>query len=492
MTGMNSIETTAQAVSALLRQGLDEIFGSAIEDKVIGPFSWGDFGGTACFILSFLVVHALAAALIHRKKSDLKQHAAVTVKGTETRALHLAVFEALGRPLYLLIWVFGGYFVLGPLLMKLPPGMETNNAREIFGKGFDLGVFYVIVWLFIRLTRVVDLRLEQWASHSKTALDEFLVPLLGKALRAVVPVGAFILALPLIGLPPAYNDFAAKASSLLIIGAVAWFLFSSVRSGRDMMLKRYDMSVADNLRARTIHTQVRVITKTIDVALGILTLGSALMVFNEVRHFGASILASAGLLSIIAGLAAQSTLTNLFAGFQLALAQPIRLDDVVIVEGAWGRVEEITLTYVVVHVWDDTRMIAPLSYFITKPFQNWTRVSANIMGQVHFWADYTLPVSELRPVVGRIVQNCPLWDRRYWNLQVVEASDKAVQLRILATASDSSKAWDLRCQIREEVITYLQEHYPSSLPRTRASLEDSDPLLRAVGGQRAGGWKTSG
>ena len=492
MTGMNSIETTAQAVSALLHQGLDEIFGSAVEDKVIGPFSWVDFGATACFILSFLAVHALVAALLHRKKKNLKQDAAVTAKGSETKALHLALFEAVGRPLYLLIWVFGGYLALAPLLIKLPPSPEANNAREIFGKGFDLGVFGVIVWLFIRLTRVMDLRLEQWAAHSKSTLDEIMVPLLGKALRAVVPVGAFILALPLIGLPPAYNDFAAKASSLMIVGAVAWFLFTSVRSGRDVVLSKYDMTVADNLRARTIHTQVRVITKTIDVALAILTLGSALMVFSEVRHFGASLLASAGLISIIAGLAAQSTLTNLFAGFQLALAQPIRLDDVVIVEGDWGRVEEITLTYVVIHVWDDTRMVAPLSYFITKPFQNWTRVSANIMGQVHFWADYTLPVNELRPEIGRIVQGCPQWDKRFWNLQVVEASDRAVQLRILATAADSSKAWDLRCQIREEVLAYLQEHYPSSLPRTRAILEDSDQLARAVGGgQRTDGWKTS-
>jgi len=137
-------------------------------------------------------------------------------------------------------------------------------------------------------------------------------------------------------------------------------------------------------------------------------------------------------------------------------------------------------------------MVAPLSYFITKPFQNWTRVSANIMGQVHFWADYNLPVNALRPEIGRIIQGCPQWDKRFWNLQVVEASDRAVQLRILATASDSSKAWDLRCQIREEVLAYLQEHYPSSLPRTRATLEDADQLVRAVGGgQRTDGWKTS-
>lgn len=490
MKEMNSLETTALGVAGALHQGLEQVLGRVVDDKVIGPFTWADFGAAACFVLAFLALHAIAAALIHRKKKNIRQDA--EAKGPETKAWHLAVFEAVGRPLYLLIWVFGAYFALAPLLVKLPPGAEVDAGREMFAKLFDLGVFCVVVWLFVRLTRVIDLRLEQWAAHTKSTMDEFLVPLLGKGLRAIVPVAAVVLALPLIGLPPAYNDVAAKASSLMIVAAVAWFLSSSIQSGRDLLLTKYDMTSADNLRARAVHTQVKVIAKSLYVALGILTLGSALMVFNEVRHFGASLLASAGLLSIIAGLAAQSTLTNLFAGFQLALAQPIRLDDVVIVEGAWGRVEEITLTYVVVHVWDDTRMVAPLSYFITKPFQNWTRVSANIMGQVHFWADYTLPVNEIRPVVGRIVAGCALWDKRYWNLQVVEASDNAVQLRILATASDSSKAWDLRCQIREEVIAYLQEHYPSSLPRMRAALQDPAPSLRGIGaGQGTNGWKTS-
>jgi small-conductance mechanosensitive channel len=373
---------------------------------------------------------------------------------------------------------------VAPILLRLPPGHMVDTGREILAKLFNAGFFCVIVWLVVRLTRVMDLRLAQWAARAHSALDEFLAPLLGKGLRAVAPVAAIVLALPLIGLPPAYSGLIAKVSSILIIAAVSWFLFRLVQSGRDIVLRKYDITLADNLRARTIHTQVRVITKTLYVSLGILTLGSALMVFSEVRHVGASILASAGIASVIAGLAAQSTLSNLFAGFQLALAQPIRLDDVVVVEGAWGRIEEITLTYVVIHVWDDTRLVAPLNYFITKPIQNWTRVSANIMGQVHFWADYTLPVAELRPVVGRIVQACPLWDRRFWNLQVVEASEQAVQLRILATASDSSKAWDLRCQIREEVLAYIQERYPSSLPRARAEWQQSESPARAAVGQQ--------
>jgi small-conductance mechanosensitive channel len=182
---------------------------------------------------------------------------------------------------------------------------------------------------------------------------------------------------------------------------------------------------------------------------------------------GTSILASAGVLGVIIGFAAQKTIANLFAGFQLAMTQPIRLDDVVIVESEWGRVEEITLTYVIVHIWDDRRLVLPLSYFIEKPFQNWTRVSANLLGSVFFWTDYTLPVAELRRAVQQIVEGCKDWDKRFWNLQVTDTSERTMQIRVLATAADSSKAWDLRCEIREKIIGMIQSKYPQSLPRIR-------------------------
>lgn len=422
-----------------------------------------------CFALIFLVLHAVAAGIIRRKKRQARR----TPGAHPSRS---AIFDAIDRPAYLLIWIFGAYLAFAPLLLKVHAGPTADFARAALAKLFDAGIFATVFWLCLRTARVADLALEHWAARSPGILEEFFGPLLGEALEALVPVVGVLLALPLLGLPPAYHDLLAKATSLMIIGAVSWFLFRSIASGRDLVLARYNIALADNLRARVVHTQVRVITKSLYVGIGVLTIGCALMEFSEVRHVGASLLASAGILGVVGGLAAQSTLTNLFAGFQLAMAQPIRLDDVVVVEGAWGRIEEITLTYVIVHVWDDTRLVVPLSYFITKPFQNWTRTSSNIMGQVHFWTDYTLSVDELRPVVERIVTACPLWDRRFWNLQVVEADQTAMQLRILATASDSSRAWDLRCKIREEVLAYLQKRSPAPLPRVRAE------IARAVGG----------
>jgi small-conductance mechanosensitive channel len=191
------------------------------------------------------------------------------------------------------------------------------------------------------------------------------------------------------------------------------------------------------------------------------------MLFEEVRRLGASILASAGVVGVILGFAAQRTIANLFAGFQLAMTQPIRLDDVVIVENEWGNIEEITLTYVVIRIWDERRLVVPLSYFIEKPFQNWTRVSSSLLGSVFLWVDYTLPLAEIRPALKNIIETSALWDRRFWNLQVTDTSKHTMQLRVLATSADSSKSWDLRCEIREKLLDYIQREYPTHLPRTR-------------------------
>jgi small-conductance mechanosensitive channel len=215
-----------------------------------------------------------------------------------------------------------------------------------------------------------------------------------------------------------------------------------------------------------------VISRVIYVSIGIFSVSAILMLFDEVRQVGTSLLASAGLVGIIAGFAAQKTLANLLAGFQIALAQPVRMEDVVVVEGEWGRVEEITLTYVVVRIWDDRRLVLPLIYFIEKPFQNWTRTSADLMGSVFVWVDYSFPVDEARLALKAIIEGNELWDGRFWNLQVSDADEKTMQLRVLATSADSSKSWDLRCQIRERLIAYIQGNHPERLPQLKIRMGD--------------------
>jgi small-conductance mechanosensitive channel len=303
---------------------------------------------------------------------------------------------------------------------------------------FSLATFAVFLWLAVRLTRVLETHLKIWARGTSSFLDDLSVPLLGRTLRVIVPVVGLIFALPLIGLPASFEGIVAKGSSFLIIGAVAWILFHAVGLVEKATLAKFDINAADNLQARKVYTQVHVLSRTVHVLICLFTLASVLMLFDEVRQFGTSILASAGVIGIIVGFAAQRTIANLFAGFQLAMTQPIRMDDVVIVENEWGRIEEITLTYVVVRIWDERRLIVPLSYFIEKPFQNWTRTSSQILGSVFLWADFTLPIAQLRPLVKDIVENSPHWDQRFWNLQVTDTTDRAMQLRILATAADAS------------------------------------------------------
>jgi small-conductance mechanosensitive channel len=195
------------------------------------------------------------------------------------------------------------------------------------------------------------------------------------------------------------------------------------------------------------------------------------MSFPSIRQIGASLLASAGLAGLVIGLAARPVIANLLAGIQLALSGPMRLDDVVIIEGEWGRIEEITTTYIVVRIWDLRRLVVPLSYFIEKPFQNWTRSSSDLLGTVFLYTDYTVPVDEVRKELLRILDGAELWDRKVANLQVTDAKERTLELRALMSASDSGKAWDLRCQVREALVGFLQRNYPQSLPKVRAEVE---------------------
>jgi small-conductance mechanosensitive channel len=461
-TGKDKLNDIAAGLTTLLARGMENLFGPGVNAPLFGSVTWADLGAMLCFVLFFLLLNGLAAALVRRKVRQAAQ--------VETKQLQHHVFGVLGKPLYLLIWICGIYVAATPLLLKLPPEEGLQFVRGFFDKLFDLGVFAAMFWLFFRFTRVVEARLAALTAKTESKLDDLFVPLVGKSLRVIVPVVGIIFALPVLNLPPEYAGILAKGTSILLIVAVALILFQAVSLGEKAVLTEYDIKASDNLQARKIYTQVHVISKVLYAIIALFTVASVLMLFQEVRQFGTSILASAGVVGIILGFAAQKTIANLFAGFQIAMTQPIRLDDVVIVEGEWGRVEEITLTYVIIHIWDDRRLVVPLGYFIEKPFQNWTRVSAQLLGSVFVWVDYTMPLDELRKALKEIIEPNPLWDKRFWNLQVTDATEKTMQIRVLATAADSSKAWDLRCDIREKLIAWIQKHHPQSLPHFRTEI----------------------
>jgi small-conductance mechanosensitive channel len=437
---------------------MSTLFGTYMNTRVLGAITWADAALSCAVVVLIVIVNVIAAVLIRHKRR-------ATAPAGKLRHHTLGVLRG---PLYLLIWICGGYLALAPLVASSPLGTTTilSFLRELL----NLGIFAAAFWFCFRFTRVLEARLSAWAAHTSSRLDDLLVPLLGRGLRVILPVLAVIFALPILGLPAAYAALATRGSSILLIVAITVVIFQGVKTAQEVLLLRFDITASNNLRARKLYTQVHVLGRVAYVAIGLLALACILMLFQQVRHVGTSLLASAGIMGIIAGVAGQKTLANLIAGFQIALAQPIRQDDVVIVEGEWGRIEEITLSYVIVHIWDDRRLVLPLTYFVEKPFQNWTRNSAQLLGSVFVWVDYSLPLEEARKELGRIIESSPLWDRRFWNLQVTDTSERTMQLRVLATSDDSSKSWDLRCEIREKFIAYIQTHHPRSLPTVRAQI----------------------
>ena len=466
---MNELST---AMSSVLKHWIGGVLGPHAADAVLGSITWADLGATLIYVLLALVINGLAAILVRRQMKAMPST-------LEPKSWQHQVCEAAGKPLYFLIWACGLDLAATPLLSAFKPTEGLLAFRNFCGLVFDLGVLTIVLWVFYRLTHVIEAKLAIVAARSSSKLDKLFVPLLGTSVRVILPVAGVTFALSMLNLPVPYAAVLGKGTSILMIVAVAVILLRVVDTAEEAILTRFDVHAADNLRARKVYTQVHVIRKMIEVIIGLFTLALVLMLFDEVRHVGASLLASAGIVGIVAGIAAQRTLANLFAGIQIALTQPIRHDDVVVVEGEWGRIEEITLTYVIVHIWDDRRLIVPLSYFIEKPFQNWTRNSANLLGSITVWLDYTFPVEEGREALRQIIESSALWDQRFWNLQVTDANDKSMQLRVLVTSADSTASWDLRCEIREKFIAYIQTHHPNSLPQTRLSGSTSGLPSRA-------------
>jgi small-conductance mechanosensitive channel len=287
---------------------------------------------------------------------------------------------------------------------------------------------------------------------------------------AFLPVFFLRLMLPALKLPPAAGEIVEPLLNIWLILALAFGAVRGTGLVREAVLSRYRLDEKDNLKARAVYTQIRVIERIVIFAVIVIAIAAVLMSFDRVRQLGVSILASAGVIGLVVGLAAQKTIGSVLAGLQIAITQPIRIDDVLIVEGEWGKVEEITLTYVVVAIWDQRRLVVPITYFLEKPFQNWTRRTSEILGTVFIHTDYTVPVEAIRRELIRILEATELWDRRVAGLVVTEAGERTVLLRGLMSAPDSGTAWDLRCLVREKLLEYFQKNYPDSLPRYRVEL----------------------
>jgi len=332
----------------------------------------------------------------------------------------------------------------------------------------------VVALLILGIAVLLALALHRWASKLVRRTIAGRYPFIFSVFsqthgltKAALLILAMIVAIPVASLPPETAALLARLMAVAVIGLIGWAAMIALHIAADLYLRRFRLDIDDNLLARKHNTQVRVLARTIDVLLIMLTLSAALMTFPAVRQYGVSLFASAGVAGIVAGLAARPVLSNLMAGVQLAMTQPIRLYDAVIVENEYGTIEEITSTYVVVKLWDLRRMIVPLTYFIEKPFQNWTRESSSLIGNVMLYLDYSAPVDIIREKFSAILKESSRWDGQVCTAQVTDFKEGTMELRLLMSARSSGQTFDLRCEVREKLIDFLQREHPEALPHSR-------------------------
>jgi small-conductance mechanosensitive channel len=437
-------------------------------------------------LLSVVLVLALAAVLHVAIRSWMRRQQAAEERRHDPRISPAGrrpwvrhTFGALAPPAFALLWLQGGF--LG-LQILLPTAMGSEHVGALLTAAawlMRLAVLGLILWALVRFGRLVETFVTWHASRTRSTWDDVLLPMGGKAARLILPLIGLVLGTPTLAGTPALEAIVRDGTSLLLIGVAGYLLLDFVNASAALLLRQHRVDVDDNLRARSVHTQIVILKKVAGVVIAVFSVASMLMVFDSVRQFGASILASAGLAGLVIGFAAQRSIATLIAGFQLAVTQPIRVDDVVVVEGEWGRVEDITLTYVVVRIWDLRRLVLPVSYFIERPFQNWTRSSSDVLAAVAIYTDYTVPLEGLRECLTAILRQSPHWDGKVNVLQVTDAREHVVEIRALASAADASLAWDLRCEIREKLLGFLQEHHPAALPRLRVDLAQASARVGA-------------
>ncbi|MGV3509810.1 MAG: mechanosensitive ion channel family protein [Sphingobacteriaceae bacterium] len=345
------------------------------------------------------------------------------------------------------------------------PDLVWNILVVLTAIFLGLIVKFLIAWFLAFYYRRSDLYLISRITRRLSTVAYFLIPLL------------FLnFSIPLMKLTKTSAHYLDRWIEVGLIVTFAGVLVGVIKIVEDVIYHKFDYTKQNNLKERKIRTQIQFVRKFVVMIIVLITIAVVLLSFENMRKIGAGLLTGVGVGGIIIGFAAQKSLGNLLAGFQIAFTQPIRIDDVLVVEGEWGRVEEITLTYVVLKIWDQRRLILPINYFIETPFQNWTRTSAELIGSVFIYADHSLPIEPLRKELTRLLGLNKLWDGRVNALQVTDVKTDTIEVRVLVSAKDSGTAFDLRCYIREKLVLFIQQNYPQSLPKLRATIEAGSPL----------------
>jgi small-conductance mechanosensitive channel len=343
-----------------------------------------------------------------------------------------------------------------------------HNWRDV---AWAAGILAAAIVVALIVRSIAFAVLKRVTQHKGTLLGQSLVRHGQRPSRWILPFLAILAVVPGLPLPQAVNTALEHIAGLGLIAAVAWLAILLIAVTSDIMAGRYRIDVADNLVARRIQTQFQVVHRIAIILVVVVAVSIMLMTFPAIKHIGISILASAGVVSLVIGMAMKDTLANLIAGVQIAFAQPFRIGDAVVIENEWGWIEEIGMMYVVVRIWDLRRLVLPLSYFLTNAFQNWTRTSADLLAYTYLYVDYTVPVDAVREEFKRICEGSPMWNKKVCVMQVSDSDQRTMQLRALMDVRNSSDAWNLRCLVREKLIDFLQKNYPGSLPRYRGELD---------------------
>jgi small-conductance mechanosensitive channel len=351
--------------------------------------------------------------------------------------------------------------------------IETWSGR-IQPLVWDLIIVVLAMVIGLMVKFIIKAILNYNKNHTDYSLFRSIITHFSRPMNHFVPLLTLNLMEPLMDLPPQYDLILSRTIEIALIISFAILLMSAMNVFEDYVYHTYDLNKEDNLKERKIRTQIAFIRKVLGTLIVFITIAIILLSFDNVRKIGAGLLTGVGIGGIIIGFAAQKSLGNLLAGFQIAFTQPIRIDDVLVVEGEWGRVEDITLTYVVLNIWDERRLILPINYFIEKPFQNWTRTTSEILGTVFLYLDYNTPVDALRIEFERLLTTTNLWDKRVKVIQVTDAKTDCMEIRVLVSARNSSQAFDLRCYIREGLIKFMKDNYPGSLPLNRLIINNMD------------------
>jgi small-conductance mechanosensitive channel len=436
------------------------------------------FAITPAKVLLLLLILAIGFALAALARAViLKNYSLSRFKPTTGRFWRDGVLFALRRALSGFFIFTGAFFALVPLLPHIGLALGGFPTFAIASKVAHLGYFATGVGFCWRIVRLVQQWLNDFVNRPSVRWYYSAFPVLGQALYYNLILFACSTTIYILELRGPIQDALYKIVSIASIIANTLLLIRTILAVEEMMTSRSEMLHYDAYKKRRVETRVQMIRRLLVFIILVLAIAAILLNFKEVRQIGTGLLASAGVAGVIAGFAAQKSLSTIIAGLQIAITQPMRIDDVVIVEGEWGTIEEITLTYVVVRIWDQRRLVVPITYFLEKPFQNWTRNSSDLIGTVFFYSDFLIPIDEIRAEAQRVVHASKLWDKRVFVVQVTDFRSDSVEIRILASAETSPTLFDLRCEIREKILVFLQNRYPSAFPRVRTALSRLAPAM---------------